>query len=113
MLHRDVDVTASLLDAQHPGDHAAWHALVDDGDGWVESVDALVTPFPPLGPGLRAMIKLPRVGGLSFVRQMLATASVALEREFGGDTVRLLLTGNALHADIPLDGSGSGLSDCC
>ncbi len=71
-------------------------------------VDALVTPFPPLGPGLRAMIKLPRVGGLSFVRQMLAPASVAWEREFGGDAVRLLLTGNALHADIPLDGSGSG-----
>ena len=109
MLHRDVDVTASLLDAEHPGDGAAWRALVDQWQRIGPSlVDALVTPFPPLGPGLRAMIKLPRVGGLSFVRQMLAPASVALEREFGGDAVRLLLTGNALHADIPLDGSGSG-----
>ena len=26
MLHRDVDITASLLDADHPGDGAAWRA---------------------------------------------------------------------------------------
>ena len=109
MLHRDVDVTASLLDAEHPGDGAAWRALVDQWQRIGPSlVDALVTPFPPLGPALRAMIKLPGVGGLSFVRQLLAPASVAWETEFGGDAVRLLLAGNALHADIALDGSGSG-----
>jgi len=109
MLHRDVEVTAALLEAQHPGDGVAWRALVDQWHGIGPSlVDALVTPFPPLGPGLRAMIKLPRVGGLSLVRQLLAPASVAFQREFGGDAVRLLLAGNALHADIPLDGSGSG-----
>ena len=80
MLHRDVDVTASLLDAEHPGDGAAWRALVDQWRQIGPSlVDALVTPFPPLGPALRAMIKLPRVGGLPFVRQLLAPASVALE----------------------------------
>ena len=109
MLHRDVEVTAALLEAQHPGDGMAWRALVDQWHGIGPSlVDALVTPFPPLGPGLRAMIKLPRVGGLSLVRQLLAPASVAFQREFGGNAVRLLLAGNALHADIPLDGSGSG-----
>ena len=81
MLHRDLDVTASLLDAEHPGDGAAWRALVDQWQRIGPSlVDALVTPFPPLGPALRAMIKLPRVGGLSFVRQLLAPASVALEQ---------------------------------
>jgi phytoene dehydrogenase-like protein len=109
MLHRDVEVTAALLEAQHRGDGVAWRALVDQWHGIGPSlVDALVTPFPPLGPGLRAMIKLPRLGGLSLVRQLLAPASVAFQREFGGDAVRLLLAGNALHADIPLDGSGSG-----
>ena len=108
MLHRDVDVTASLLDAQHPGDGAAWRALVDQWRGFGRVGRRPCHAFPATGAGARAMIKLPRVGGLSFVRQMLAPASVALEREFGGDAVRLLLTGNALHADIPLDGSGSG-----
>jgi phytoene dehydrogenase-like protein len=109
MLHRDVDVTATLLDAQHQGDGVAWRALVDQWRQIGPSlVDALVTPFPPLGPALRAMIKLPRVGGLSLVRELLAPASVAFQREFSGDAVRLLLAGNALHADIALDGSGSG-----
>jgi phytoene dehydrogenase-like protein len=109
MLHRDVDVTASLLDAEHPGDGEPWRALVDQWRRIGPSlVDTLVAPFPPLGPGLRAMIMLPRVGGLSFVRQLLAPAAVAFEREFGGQAVRLLLAGNALHADIPLDGAGSG-----
>jgi phytoene dehydrogenase-like protein len=109
MLHRDVDVTATLLDAQHPGDGAAWRTLVDQWQRIGPSlIDALVTPFPPLRPGLRIVIKLPGVGGLSLVRQLLAPASVAFQRQFGGDAVRLLLAGNALHADIPLDGSGSG-----
>ncbi|HEY6684359.1 MAG TPA: NAD(P)/FAD-dependent oxidoreductase [Propionibacteriaceae bacterium] len=109
MLHRDMDVTAKLLDEEHPGDGAAWRALVDQWRRIGPSlVDALVTPFPPLGPTLRAMMKLPRVGGLSFVRQLLSPAATAFEHEFGGGGVRLMLAGNALHADIPLDGSGSG-----
>jgi phytoene dehydrogenase-like protein len=109
MLHRDLDITAKLLDEEHPGDGAAWRALVDQWRKIGPSlVDALVTPFPPVGPALRAMIQLPRVGGLSFVRQLLAPAGTILEPNFGSQAVRLLLTANALHADIPPDGAGSG-----
>ncbi len=109
MLHRDLDITAGLLDAEHPGDGAAWRSLVDQ---WriigPSLIDSLVTPFPPIRPGIRAMIKLPRVGGLSFVRELLSPATSAFEDEFGGSAFRLLLAGNALHADIALDGAGSG-----
>jgi phytoene dehydrogenase-like protein len=109
MLHRDADITARLLDDDHPGDGAAWRAL---HDRWRRIgptlIDALVTPFPPLGPAMRAMIRLPSVGGLSFVRELLAPATTAFEQQFGGQAVRLLLSGNALHADIPLDAAGSG-----
>lgn len=109
MLHRDLDITATLLDEEHPGDGAAWRTLVDQWRKIGPSlVDALVTPFPPVGPALRAMVQLPRVGGLSFVRQLLAPAGTILEPNFGSQAVRLLLTGNALHADIPPDGAGSG-----
>jgi len=109
MLHRDLDITAKLLDEEHPGDGAAWRALVDQWRRIGPSlVDALLTPFPPIGPSLRAMIKLPRVGGLSFVRQMLSPAAATVQQEFGGGAVRLMLAGNALHADIPLDAPGSG-----
>ena len=109
MLHRDLDITASLLDAEHPGDGAAWRSLVDH---WrligPSLIDALVTPFPPIRPGIRAMIKLPRVGGLSFVRELLSPATSAFQDEFEGRAFRLMLAGNALHADIALDGAGSG-----
>ena len=108
-LHRDLDITAKLLDEEHPGDGDAWRALVDQWRKIGPSlVDAIVTPFPPVRPALRALINLPRVGGLSFVRRLLAPAGSILEQNFGGQAVRLLLAGNALHADIPPDGAGSG-----
>jgi phytoene dehydrogenase-like protein len=108
LLHRDVEVTAALLEAACPGDGATWRALVrrwqQIGDRVVE---ALLSPFPPVRAGLRAAIRLPKVGGMSFVRSMLAPATAQLQ-EFGGDGPRLLLAGNACHADIPLDAPGSG-----
>jgi phytoene dehydrogenase-like protein len=108
LLHRDLEVTADLLEAACPGDGAAWRSLVRRwqliGD---RMVDALLAPFPPVRAGLRAAVRLPRVGGMSFVRSMLAPA-IAQLREFGGDGPRLLLAGNACHADIPLDSPGSG-----
>ena len=108
LLHRDVDATADLLEAACPGDGAAWRALIRRwqliGD---RIVDALLAPFPPVRAGLRATFRLPQVGGMSFVRSMLAPATAQL-REFGGDGPRLLLAGNACHADIPLDSPGSG-----
>ena len=73
---------------------------------------ALLTPFPPVRAGLRPLAKLPRVGGLSFVRSMLTPAS-ANSHEFGGDGARLLLAGNACHADIPLDLPAPASSACC
>ena len=50
MLHRDLDITAGVLDAEHPGDGAAWRSLVDQ---WrligPSLIDSLLTPFPPIG----------------------------------------------------------------
>ena len=43
MLHRDLDVTAKLLDEEHPGDGDAWRALHDQWRRLGPSlVDALV-----------------------------------------------------------------------
>ena len=109
MLHRDLDITAGLLDAEHPGDGDAWRAIHDQ---WQiigpTLIECLLTPFPPVRPGLKALTKLPKVGGLQFVRTMLTPASTAFGETFGGDGAQLLLAGNALHADIALDAAGSG-----
>ena len=108
LLHRDRALTAGWMEDAHPGDGEAWLTWCRRWDAiGVHVVDALTSPMPPLRAGLQAAARLPRVGGLSFVRSML-TPAVQLFDEFGGDVARLLLAGNACHADIPLDAAGSG-----
>jgi len=109
MLHRDREVTARLLDEQHRGDGERWLALCARwdviGDGLV---GALMTPFPPVRAGLSLLARLRAGGGLDLVKQLLSPAA-ELGHGFGGPSPGLLLGGNAAHADIPLDATGSGL----
>jgi phytoene dehydrogenase-like protein len=49
------------------------------------------------------------VGGLDFVRLMLTPVTEIGRNSFGGPAPRILLAGNAGHADIPLDAPGSGV----
>jgi phytoene dehydrogenase-like protein len=110
ILHRDREVTASLLEEQHAGDGAAWLQLCSAWDRVGDSVvSGLLTPFPPVRalPGL--LRGLPRAGGADFVKLLLTPATTLGRQQFGGIHPRLLLSGNAGHADIPLDAVGSGL----
>lgn len=110
LLHRDVEVTAAALEADHPGDGDGWRSLVEQWRVIGPSIiDAVLTPFPPVRAGTRALVKLPRVGGLNFVKTVLEPASSFASERLRGQAARLLLCGCAFHADIPLDGAGSGL----
>lgn len=109
LLHRDRDVTAALMDEQHAGDGDEWLALCGEWDRIGDQVvNALVTPFPPVRSGLAALARLPSVGGLDFIRTALSPALEFGRARFGGESPRLLIAGNAGHADIPLDAAGSG-----
>ncbi|HEX8488784.1 MAG TPA: NAD(P)/FAD-dependent oxidoreductase [Propionibacteriaceae bacterium] len=110
MLYRDADKTAAGLDAAAPGDGDAWRALVRDWEIIGPAIlDALLSPFPPVRGGLRTLANLPRVGGLDYVRTLLEPAATMGGKRFTGEGARLLLAGNASHADIPMSASGSGL----
>jgi len=110
LLHRDRDTTAQLMDVQHSGDGEAWLDLCRDWDHIGDRiVGSLLSPFPPVRSGLRALAKLRGVGGLAFVRTLLTPAAELGLSRFGGVSPRLLIAGNAGHADIPLDAPGSGL----
>lgn len=109
LLHRDRHVTAGLMDVDHAGDGDRWLELCRQWDVIGEElVGALLSPFPPVRHGLGLLARLPRAGGLSLLRTLLTPAD-ELGRRFGGPSPGLLLAGNAGHADIPLDASGSGL----
>jgi phytoene dehydrogenase-like protein len=110
LLHRDREVTAALLDDQHRGDGDAWLELCADWDRIGDQLTgAFLSPFPPVRSGLAALTRLPKVGGLDFVKTLLTPAADLGRTRFGGEAARVLLAGNAGHADIPLDAPGSGL----
>ncbi len=110
LLHRDRHVTARLADAEHPGDGEAWLDLCAEWDAVGDQVvGGLLTPFPPVRPALGLLARLHRVGGLRFVRTLLTPAADLGRARFAGTAPRILLAGNAGHADIPLDAPGSGL----
>ena len=74
-------------------------------------IDGLLTPVPA-GPRRRSGCwpGCPRVGGLGFVRDPAhARRRARAAPASAASAPRLLLAGNAGHADIPLDAPGSGL----
>ena len=110
LLHRDRDTTALLLDEDAPGDGEAWLDLCGRWDRVAPSLlGALLTPFPPVRHGAGLLARLRGAGGLDFVRTLLMPALELGSSQFRGDLPRLLLAGNAGHADIPLDAAGSGV----
>ena len=110
MLYRDPDKTAAALDALHPGDGESWLELCRMwgvfGD---DLIGALLTPFPPVRRGAKLAVNLPRAGGLSAFALPLMSVRRLGEKFFSGEGARLLLAGNALHADFTPSNAGSGI----
>jgi phytoene dehydrogenase-like protein len=100
VLSRDLDVTAASLDSFAPGDGDAWRRLfalwsrVEDGIG-----EALVTPFPPVRPGVKLAAAL-RGDLLRFLRLLALPARRLIAEEFRGAGGERLIVGNAMHADL-------------
>lgn len=110
VLHRDRDVTAAHLDELERGDGDAWLELCAQWDRiGPQIIGALLTPLPPVRHGLGALLRLPGAGGLGLVRDLLMPVADLARLRFRGEGARLLLAGNAAHADIPLSAPGSAL----
>ncbi len=107
---RDVETTAAWMDDAHAGDGQAWVDLCAEWERIGDAVvAALLTPLPPVRAGVKALARLPKVGGIDFVRTMLTPAAELGRARFGGRNPAILLAGNAGHADIPLDAAGSSV----
>ncbi|MFI8817617.1 MULTISPECIES: phytoene desaturase family protein [unclassified Streptomyces] len=109
VLSRDLEETAASLETFAAGDGAAWRELREVWETLRPSIiDALFTPFPPVRVGARLALRLHAAGGLRLARTMVLPVRRLGEEEFRGEGGRLLLAGNALHADLSPEAAGSG-----
>ncbi|MCZ9353550.1 NAD(P)/FAD-dependent oxidoreductase [Streptomyces mutabilis] len=109
VLDRDAGTTAASLDAFAPGDGAAWDRLHEVWDRYrADILDALFTPFPPVRAVARLALRLRAGGGLRLSRTLVLPVRRLGEEEFRGEGGKLLLAGNALHADLAPEAAGSG-----
>ncbi|MET9594561.1 NAD(P)/FAD-dependent oxidoreductase [Streptomyces sp. NPDC006516] len=109
VLDRARGVTAEGLDGFAPGDGENWLELCRIWDRLGDDiVRALFSPFPPVLAGGRLAARLRAAGGLRLARSLILPVRRLGEEEFTGEGGRLLLAGNALHADLAPEAAGSG-----
>lgn len=110
VIWRDIDRTAADLDRRAPGDGERWRRLFDQ---WLQIkeplLETLFAPFPPVRGALGLLRKLGTAEALHLAHLLLLPAGVMAEHLFDGQAARLLLLGNAMHADVPIDAPGSGV----
>lgn len=110
LLSMDLEETCASLDAFAPGDGDSWRRLFEL---WRKVgphlVGALLTPLPPIRPGLGMLSVLGARGLADFARFSLLPARRMAEEEFAGEGAAWLIAGNALHADLTPDSSGGGM----
>lgn len=109
VLDRDRAVTAAGLEGFAPGDGQSWLDLCHIWDRLgADVLNALFSPFPPVRSTVVLAARLRGVGGLRLARSLILPVRRLGEEEFAGDGGRLLLAGNALHADLAPEAAGSG-----
>jgi phytoene dehydrogenase-like protein len=110
VLHRDPERTAASVEEFAPGDGEAWLRMFDQWCGIRDPfLDALFTPFPPVRAGLRVVRALRTAGFLDLARLAVLPVRRLASENFRGAGAAALLTGNAMHADVPPDAAGSGI----
>jgi len=101
--------TAAELESEAPGDGEAWMRLVEQWQVVRDDVlGALFTPFPPVRNMVGLLRRLGTADALRLARTFLLPVHRMGTELFAGESPRLLLAGNAMHADVPTVAPGSG-----
>jgi phytoene dehydrogenase-like protein len=110
VLSRDLTRTRTNLDALSHGDGARWQALVEPYlQHWQAMRATMLAGFPPAAGSVKLVAGLRPRGTLEFARVMLMSANALAAEIFRGEGAAWLY-GTALHADAPLDASGSAIA---
>ncbi len=110
VLSRSLDQTANSVDSFAAGDGEAWVAMFRQWQRLRDPLlDALFTPLPPVRSMLRLLRRTGTAEALDLARRAVLPVRRLAEESFSGAGAGLLLTGNALHSDVPPDAAGSGV----
>ncbi|MBV9353661.1 MAG: NAD(P)/FAD-dependent oxidoreductase [Mycobacterium sp.] len=109
LLYRDPACTATELERREPADGENWWRVVQL---WQKInkplLDAMLSPFPPVRPMIRLLLRLGTADAVRLAHLLVQPANTMVSALFDGEAPRLLLLGNAMHADAPPDAPGSG-----
>jgi phytoene dehydrogenase-like protein len=111
VLHRDRERTAAGLAEHDPRDGDAWLRLCAQWDDVGAAVlRTLFTAFPPVRGPLQLLRRVGTADALRLARLLALPAHRMGEELFASEGARLLLAGNAVHADVPPDATVSGVT---
>lgn len=110
VLYRDINRTAAEFERFHHG----------DGDRWITAfeqyqriktplLETLFAPFPPVRGPAGLLRRLGTADALRLLHLLLLPAGEMARQMFDGQAAQLLLLGNAMHADVPVDAPASGV----
>jgi len=109
VLHRSAEDTAAALDADASGDGETWLRLAAQWRRWRDPLlRALLGPFPPVRSALALLRRVGTADALHLARMLAMPADRLGAELFRGRAGAMLITGNAMHADIPAVATGSG-----
>ncbi|MEV6608517.1 NAD(P)/FAD-dependent oxidoreductase [Kutzneria sp. NPDC051319] len=110
VLSRDLDRTIRSVSEFAEQDGAAWARMHEQWTRLREPLlDVLFQPFPPVRAGARLLRRIGTAEALRLARMVTLSARTLTDEWFAGDGARLLLAGNAMHADVGVDNAGSGV----
>ncbi|MFM1722478.1 NAD(P)/FAD-dependent oxidoreductase [Rhodococcus sp. PAM 2766] len=108
-VHPDPAATAAALERFHSGDGERWLELYRMWERIREPLlGTLFGPFPPLRGPMKLLRELGSAEALRIARFLLLPANRMGQELFAGEAAKVLLLGNALHADVPPDAPISG-----
>jgi phytoene dehydrogenase-like protein len=109
VLHDDRGDTAAGLAEHHPRDGQTWLQLCHQWDQIEEPLlRTLFTAFPPVRGPAQLLARIGTDAALQLARFLTLPARRMGEELFDGEPARLLLAGNAVHADVPVTAPISG-----
>ncbi|BBY09133.1 phytoene desaturase family protein [Mycobacterium noviomagense] len=110
ILYPDPARTATEFERREPADGENWWRIVTLWEK-IKSplLDAILSPFPPVFPTIRLLLKLGTADAVRLAHLLVQPANTMVEQLFDGEAPRLLLLGNAMHADVPAEAPGSGV----